>query len=45
MENNITFRKNEKSKWTAIVRGGRAEKVFKSKKTYNRKKTKNIEIE
>jgi len=45
MENNITFRRNDDGKWTAIVRGGRAEKVFKSKKSYNRKENKEIEYD
>ena len=38
----IKYRKNEDGKWLSVERGGRATRIIKSKKLYNRKKEKAI---
>ena len=45
METDITFRKNNDGKFMPIIRGGRATRIIKSKKMYNRKQEKAIHYE
>jgi predicted RNA-binding protein YlqC (UPF0109 family) len=39
---NIKFRKEDNGKFRVIIRGGRSEQTFKTVKTYNRQKEKQL---
>ena len=44
-DDNISFRKRDDGKFMAIIRGGRGERVFKSKVSYNRKHSKRVDFD